>query len=417
MTLDHVRAGRRTESGFVLIGVVMFIVVLTILAISLFTLAGFDSQFMNQSLDRNAAYNAAAGALDRARFALIAVDSLQAVRDSLPPGVDSTLAVQGDLGSGPSSGPIDWSGEDIWIRVRAHQRDETVVLMAAYRVSAMNDYYKRLFTAAGQFAAVNNIVDVTTVVGRRNSTILNGAVMQKVTMAADTAWNASPRTPGIRPPIEINNLIPLPDVGPYILSHRATASPPTFAGTTYTLTNLGSNPKYFYSTGNPQVHETNPPNPSPVVNVTGKCVWMVDPQMYFQEKVHITGAGVLIIVANTHFNPNVPSPNPGIWFQNGLVVAPTVALILVSDGIVIFDTNPSYNTLSSVQYLSVYANKVEVTGPDPGNFMTLSHPSSMDANVIDVLYNLHVLPNADAGSTQRLSLVRGTWQNLSASAN
>ncbi len=72
------------QRGFALVGVVMFILVLTILGLSLFSLTGYESQFMQRSLDRAEAFHAAAGGLDRARFALTRLEQLAAVKQGLP---------------------------------------------------------------------------------------------------------------------------------------------------------------------------------------------------------------------------------------------------------------------------------------------------------------------------------------------
>ena len=68
-----------TDRGFVLVGVAMFVLVLTILGLSLFTLSGFEAQFFARANERAEAFNTAASGIERARFALLATDSLQPV--------------------------------------------------------------------------------------------------------------------------------------------------------------------------------------------------------------------------------------------------------------------------------------------------------------------------------------------------
>src|SRR6266487_6565136 len=81
---DRMRRVPGGERGFVLVGVVMLVLALTILGLSLFSLSSFESQFLGRSLDGACAFHAANGGLDRARFALAATESLQSVRVGLP---------------------------------------------------------------------------------------------------------------------------------------------------------------------------------------------------------------------------------------------------------------------------------------------------------------------------------------------
>jgi hypothetical protein len=77
-----------SERGFVLPGVVMFVIVLTILGLSLFTLSSYEAQFMNSTLDETQAFYLANGAMDRARYLLASTHLLQSVSTNLGVGVD-----------------------------------------------------------------------------------------------------------------------------------------------------------------------------------------------------------------------------------------------------------------------------------------------------------------------------------------
>jgi hypothetical protein len=149
MSSSH-RAVRDDGRGFVLVGVAMFILVLTIVGLSLFSLSGFESQFMNKSMHYSQAFSAASGGLERARFALLATHRLESVQQDLPrEGVIYARAVQGtDPNGADSSGTYDLNGDDIWVRVRARDGAGETELMAKFHPgTASEDYYKRLITA------------------------------------------------------------------------------------------------------------------------------------------------------------------------------------------------------------------------------------------------------------------------------
>src|SRR5436309_4094894 len=110
--------GRGSGRGFVLVGVVMLVLALTILGLSLFSLSSFESQFLGRSLDGACAFHAANGGLDRARFALAATESLQSVRAGLPEHVVSTTAFQEqEPGDTLTTGQVLWGGGPVVIRV------------------------------------------------------------------------------------------------------------------------------------------------------------------------------------------------------------------------------------------------------------------------------------------------------------
>src|SRR5262249_35432151 len=76
----------RDERGFVLVGVVMFVLALTILGFSLFDLSGYEARFSQSNLDSEAAFFAACRGLDHAKFVLAKTDPLGAGGDmSLSP--------------------------------------------------------------------------------------------------------------------------------------------------------------------------------------------------------------------------------------------------------------------------------------------------------------------------------------------
>src|SRR5262245_6741389 len=89
----------KSERGFVLPGVVMFVIVLTILGLSLFALSSYEAQFMNATLDETQAFYLANGAIDRAKFLLTSTYQLQIVSANRGAGVDSAIAIQDPYGN------------------------------------------------------------------------------------------------------------------------------------------------------------------------------------------------------------------------------------------------------------------------------------------------------------------------------
>src|SRR5207244_4210514 len=74
----------RDRTGFVLIGVIMFVLALTILGLSLFGLSTYESQFITASLDQTQLDELAQSALERTRYALAVSSRLDKVDEGLP---------------------------------------------------------------------------------------------------------------------------------------------------------------------------------------------------------------------------------------------------------------------------------------------------------------------------------------------
>jgi hypothetical protein len=139
---------RPGESGFVLIGVVIFVLALTIIGISLFSLSIYEAQFLQRSIDREQAFQSAAGCgLERARFVLtLPGDMLDSVQTSLPPGVVRTVAIQGE----DSTGAVDWgiNADSVLIRVTAGRVGTQRVVEAYFRPVLTSNYYSSLITVS-----------------------------------------------------------------------------------------------------------------------------------------------------------------------------------------------------------------------------------------------------------------------------
>jgi hypothetical protein len=158
--------------------------------------------------------------------------------------------------------------------------------------------------------------------------------------------------------------------------------------------------------------------------VHGTAIWLLDPGARFANPVTIAPLGIhdrLIMVARPKgLNPNVSGIEFNGGITDGIPGVPTtgVGLILVSEGVVRIGSGPARDQDSMVGFLSIFAPRVELYGPVSGHAAHLWHLTSMlglPDDIIDALYALDVLPNVNVGASNQLTLVPGTWQNLSAS--
>jgi len=83
---------RSEASGFVLVGVVMFVLALVILGLSLFSLSSYEGQFVERTKESDAAFYAASSGIEHAKFALARSESLGLVSASLFPTPDVVYA-------------------------------------------------------------------------------------------------------------------------------------------------------------------------------------------------------------------------------------------------------------------------------------------------------------------------------------
>jgi hypothetical protein len=422
----------RTQ-GFILVGVAMFILVLTILGLSLFSLSSFESQFMIRSMRQDEAFSLAAGGIERARFALMSTGDLDSVKAFLPrDGVIYAVAMQGpdplNEFADDSVGPLN-PDRDIWVRVVAQSGDSRVRLRAKFHPESADDYYKRLITIS-QGPGPDLRVNAGNKATLYTQTFLAGAVAENVSVGGDTAWNSPPDNPmpHTRPPIR-EFAIPQADVGPWITSHlgQAHAVNHVVGSGQYTLdASLYGGVAYFTSpVQNPSVYNVDDNHPNPTITVTGTAVWLLNPGMHFNNHLQIVGQGLnprLILVAKSAASGNA------MQFDSGIDCSPLttpaigndgVSVVMVTDRGIDLDSGPLGNQDSFVGYLSIYAERIYITGPMPGHAMNLWHlPSMVPVGnpvvdpIIDALYALGVLPGGTPVSSQSLTLVPGTWQDL-----
>ena len=425
------RAPAGEPRGFVLVGVVMFILVLTILGLSLFSLSGFEAQFMQNSLDNADVFNAAVGGLERAKFALIHGNTLESVKANLPiEGAQYAVARQGP-DPADTTGTVDWNGtEDIWIRVLATQNGERKLLEARYQPSFTTDLYGRLMTLYGALPQGAGAFDTCLYVqehsyndpteDRSQQTVLDGEVWQNNTY---TDW-ALPVAPLSTLSFPLFSGVPLPELDSYFAAHFATAVEANGNGQShhYTLTGIGrrNDVGFYKSTWTGGDWSLKIDSGSPVtIEVSGVVIWMFDHGFFSTRPVTVEGTvnDMLVMVAKPSTDED--QPNSGISTESSLD-SPTVPVVLVTSGRVDLETFANPDLSTTIDFLSIFARNALIMGPradpnGPPHALTLRHPSGVShpANAtLEKLYDLGLLPNVATGSGRKLTMEPGTWREV-----
>ena len=410
------RSTRPGEAGFVLIGVVIFVLALTIIGISLFSLSSYEAQFLQRSIDGEQAFQSAVGGLDRARFVLtLPAAQLADVQNSLPPGVVRTVAIQRKGAVEDSTGPVDWaiSADSVLIRVTAGQAGAQRMVEGFFRPIRTQNYYSQLITVSEGIE-----VEPESSVGpvnRDRTVLLDGPIWES--SAQDTSqWLDHLRPPvpvGIRTWPADSVRVPVPDVAPFfaLSGTIAIASEPDPFSVKCTLDASATPgvPAYFRAEGGPSGYSFNSyPRTSCEIQVRGLAVWLMPDGALFNQGTAITGdpsTDCLVIIA---------AGPKGIEFWGRLVAY--IPVILVSSGQVALTQGNDYETNSSTVDLSIFARSARFTGPWAGAIPPVLMPLHRDLSstgplntlFLDALASQGALPNASWGG-RRLDLIPGSW--------
>jgi hypothetical protein len=423
----------------VLVGVVMFVLALTILGISLFSLSSYEAQFFGRSNDDAAAFYAALGGIERAKFAVLRTKNLTAAGQNLPIG-DIVYARACKYPHGTpialtdTLGPFNW-GQQVEVRVLAVHNGQRRMIEQRFTLDEPKTVYRRLITA------YNGVKIVSYEPGdpqdaahyRPPQTFVDGECHQYV---SDITWDTMAQTdPGFTRTVIANESVPHPDVVNYRASHLASAItvPPNGnqgqgLGThKYNLTAGGNGTTTFYETSglngispytNDQYSVFVSNGAAPQITVSGTAIWLMQYGFWSDPPVNVVPAAgainpVLIMVAGTPSGP--PIDNAAEYFLGGL--NSTVPVILVTDGGVDIEMLSQPNASMTIPYLSIFADRVLLGGPLPpaatysAHFI---HPSTFTAidNILDALYDLGLLPNSNAGLSASAPPVHRTWRTI-----
>ena len=418
-----------SDSGFVLVGVVVFVLALTILVLSLYGLSSYESQFLQRSLDEEQAFQSAMGGIERAKFVLgISPYHLGSVAPTNPKieNVVAAIAMQ----DGDTTGTVKWQGTDVTIRVTAEVNGARRTVEAQFSPSTVRNYYRQLVTT------LNGLV-----IGEHDGYV-NDDHWPTVQLAG-RIWDASGSDSSawmnlLYPPVPhplIRDAVPLPSDHDFIAARMPQADVPTVYLPTvndcvYTLECGPGNVGYFRT---PRIDPTDTYSfwsggleVRPVVKVSGLAVWLFPKGVRFDFGVDIRGlhgAGqgdCLVIVAepNGSTGPYAADPNVGIWCYGGIKAE--IPIILVTRGVVRIQhyNNPDGNfedpsgSISRADDLSIYAGGASITGPSrsSGNIMTLTHVQDGELDqAVERLISFGALPNVTSNGDHLLTFRTGTW--------
>ncbi len=433
----------RAGAGFVLIGVLMFIMVLTILGLTLFSLSGIESQFFTRSQQQQQALQSAVGALYRTQFVLARTGRLSDARNLSGlaiPGVTYTTAWQDSTVGVDSLGSVAWNDttKKITIRALAVINGERALVEARYLPKRNDDYYRRLLTLArsnaGGLVAKGQVISPPYFAASQVQ-LTGGAWVNR----NDPALYAGIILPGPDFDHPIGG-VPEPDVDSYLNTHLSAAVPmlppadnhfvltaPGGTGSVglyKTLMVYGDDPQKFWSLEcdpgyvNPGLPDNGQP---PVIDVTGPCIWMFDQGFRALYEVTVNGKSsnsLLLIVTKSGRSTALTDQGQGIAFTGGLV-SNNCPVVIVSEGGVGIEHIQTPGSESAASYLSIFADWAMFWGPQPGHSMAFGHPADsppdLPGGLIDQLAQNGYLPNMTGGTGARFLPIAGTWHLITMS--
>jgi hypothetical protein len=425
----------RDERGFILVGVVTFMIALTILGLSLFALSSYEAQFFYASQSREQALQSSESGIEVVKSLLsdpaipltyrFRLEAAQLAVGHF--GITQALAYQvrsGDPNDTTSRGPVNWDSTLVIVVSGRAGGEERSVQTRFRPVPNKNPYQQLISTGQGISYNTN---------GATPTLRLTGAIWQHVVSAGDSAWTGFVDWPRGRP---LDPSLPATaTASAFVDAHMAEAIPPNETQLTndlqlpYTITFDDTHPFYrLLDNSSPPSGGGDPEwndhyqfycNERLEIQVHGMAVWLVDRGVCFRGKVTVVpdpdaqpdpkNPDVLVIVAKP--NPNGSDPNRGIWFEGGLVNDSTeTRVFLVSDGDISLTQEHSSSSSLDAQAVSIVAGgTVELMGPPSGApVFKVAHSASMNA-LADDLVASGLLPPPSGGSTARFAVVPHSW--------
>ena len=418
------------ERGFILVGVVMFMLALTILGLSLYALSSYEAQFFYASASREQSLQSSESGMEVVRALLAAPPHmLQSAQLAVGQfGITRALAYQqrsSDPNDTTSRGPVN-GDSTLVIEIAARTGGQERIVQSRFVPTTVKNPYQQLIsTGLG--------IRYNTQNGSPHSLELQGAVWQRVQTSADTAWIGHVSWPIGRPMDTSSAPRPLANAFVDAATAVAPAPPPSLLQPPYWIELDNPDPT-------PQFYELAIPSPRSgrhddefnwygfycdqelEIRVHGTAVWILPRGVCVRGTVRVVpdavdpaNPNVLVIVAK----PNLLDPmNPdrGIWFKGGLSTSgpDSTQVFLVSEGdITLAQDNVTIRNVnldldSDARALSIAAGgHVELMGPANGFAFRLTHASVMDALADQLLAN-GALPPTSGGGTA-FTYARGTW--------
>jgi hypothetical protein len=418
MSRQTERRGEQS-AGFVLVAVIMFVLALTIIVLSLFSVSGYEAGFLQRSQDAEQAFQSAAGGIERAKFALAETQLLESVSRDLPlEDVVAAVARQVQRTDTLEAGPVDWSATNpVHLRVTARVNGTSRTIEGDFAPASRRTYYSQVLTTS-QGIAVDGPPGPGNPFDRTGTVDFTGPVWEGVSPSDSSQWwplvGHTPDAPIIK------SAIPDPDLVSYFALHPVDPLPQA------TLSYPGQQPtmdltqaQYYASPLTNRDAYYNPSFNDPLtLQVRRLVVWEFPGGVRFDVPVEVSRHGggpnaCLVIVAGP--SGDAQDAEAGIWFSEGLTVDPDVSLILVSSGkVLIQQLADTWVLSSSAPDIAVYARDVRLSGPRRagGRTMALSHlpTGNLDTRFIPQLASTGALPNASSGSGRTLTLRAGSWR-------
>lgn len=432
------RAHATIERGFVLVGVLMFVLILTILGLTLFSLSGFESQFYTNSLDQKRAFYSATGAIERAKYVLSTTGKLEDARNITGVALDGllyTVAKQGtDFASADSSDTVQWVNNPnppppVWIRSLAVVGGQRSLVEAQFRPYRGPSYYKRLFTLSNNDPGRGLVVTDS----------LNGLKVGKQVILGGGLWQNSTNVAAFAPasfppnPINTSGGVPAPDINAYFSKfwNAAAPAPAPLPPDNYVFDAYSQDPvghvgfwKSPWNGSSKWSLDDNVGGGGPAtIQVHGTCIWMFDHGAHWNRHVVVVRGGfpsnddALILIAHPGSDPL--EAGRGIALNQPLysLSLPALPVYLVSDGGVGIEAIEDPLSISIVNYLSVFAVTCGLIGPSPGAayVMALSHdPNSVQdraiTGLVDRLSKKGYLPNTSGSGD--FTPIAGKWREI-----
>jgi hypothetical protein len=414
-----------------LVGVVMFMLALTILGMSLFALSSYEAQFFTASASREQSMQSAESGMELVKLLLqMSPRRLENAKLAVGQhGITSAIAYQwrGPLATDTTSqGPVDWS-DTLMVVVTAGSRGAERTIQARFTTTPAQNPYKQLLTAGTGIQY--NLSNGTPPQGFQ----IRGGVWQLVETSSDTVWTQLLRWPEGRP--MLTTPAPRPLGNTFVGSKLIGADDPGWSGdhAPYALTFSNPNPDpegtvtFFRSPVSPADANEDDDGPDEfdwysfyvdkqlTIRIKGTVVWLVPQGACFKQEVAVEPIdenvpSTLIVVAR----PNERQPgfeNRGLWFMGGLNVTHDNARVyLVSEGDIGFTREENdLVSMDADQVTIVAGGMLELGGPRQGYVQRVEYePPVMDA-LADQLIAIGALPQLTAGTGVSYFLARSTW--------
>lgn len=430
MSSIGVRRGRAGAQGFVLVGVVMMVLALTIIGVSLYSLSGYDSQFFGRSRFERQALYAASGGVEMVKV-LLTTPQLSYRLSNASRAVGRVIgrdtivtAVAWQTNPDDSTGPIQW-GKPVHIRVGASVNGAARTVTGSFTPRQPDNPYWRLFTSAAP---------VQFLPGVQRTLRARGGAWHPVQSAADSAWIRALHTESrialttAAPPAAsissfINDHYPPPGSADTARLTRDGPGPLSYATVTLTMdAGPGANDyKFFRSESDlwtvsqgllPIFSYVTDANTH--VRVRGTAIWILPKGAYFIGEFRVQRydeddpANLIIVAAPNGLHPLYPLS--GTWFSKGIWTPDDdVNVFVVSSGSVLIDDLSISPDDIEARHLSVLAQNIRLSGPALGTHTLRLEYAPELKSVASDLYGRGLLPPIPGMTMQSFERVAGSW--------